>query len=181
MRTWRPRGSPTASLSITCRALQAKRALLLMIYTSCMTLRALYQGNYDIFLIMGNAGFISSTVWKEVSALPLYGPKRLDERGILAQDVLLRKQRTASPLSVQKRFDERVHPNLAFVHCMARQDLTRASFCPRPFQSRTSYQVFCHAFGFQSVIRVIEWGILYRSHNHKQTQNRATRPDSPKP
>ena len=36
--------------------------LLLMIYKSCVTLRTLNYGNYGIFLILGNARFISSTV-----------------------------------------------------------------------------------------------------------------------
>ena len=33
-----------------------------MIYILSITLRALNYGNYGIFLFMGNAGFISSTV-----------------------------------------------------------------------------------------------------------------------
>ena len=35
-----------------------------------MTLRTLNHGNYGIFLIMGNAGFISSTVAAEFPNLP---------------------------------------------------------------------------------------------------------------
>ena len=31
-------------------------------YKSCMTLRTLYYGSYGIFLSMGDAGFLSSTV-----------------------------------------------------------------------------------------------------------------------
>ena len=37
-------------------------AWLVLIYTSCITLRTLDHGHYGIFLIMGNGGFISSTV-----------------------------------------------------------------------------------------------------------------------
>ena len=31
-------------------------------YKSCMTFRSINYGNYGMFLVMGNAGFISSTV-----------------------------------------------------------------------------------------------------------------------
>ena len=36
--------------------------LMIYIYKSCTTLRTLHSGKYGIFLIMGNAGVISSTV-----------------------------------------------------------------------------------------------------------------------
>ena len=36
--------------------------VLLMILSSCIALRTLNYGNYGIFLIMGDAGFVSSTV-----------------------------------------------------------------------------------------------------------------------
>ena len=40
----------------------SKEILLLMIEKSCSTSRTLNYGNYGIFLIMGNAGFLSSAV-----------------------------------------------------------------------------------------------------------------------
>ena len=48
-----------------------------------MTLRLLNDGNYDRFLIMGNAGFISSTVVavldaKRARALRIQGTFRMD-------------------------------------------------------------------------------------------------------
>ena len=40
-----------------------KTVLLLMMYCkSCTTFRTLNYGNYGVYLIMGNAGFLSSTV-----------------------------------------------------------------------------------------------------------------------
>ena len=39
----------------------------LMIFKSCSILRTLVHGNYDRFLILGNAGFISSTEFLWVS------------------------------------------------------------------------------------------------------------------
>ena len=52
-------------LGVQCLGLRNLRTteLLLMIYSKfCITLRALSYGNHGIFLLMGNAGFVSSAV-----------------------------------------------------------------------------------------------------------------------
>ena len=41
----------------------------LMIFRSCITSRTLNYGSHGIFLVMGNAGLISSAVVRECSAL----------------------------------------------------------------------------------------------------------------
>ena len=47
-------------------------------YKSYIILMTLNYGNYGIFLIMGNAGFVSSTVGKVPKPNTLPSPKALD-------------------------------------------------------------------------------------------------------
>ena len=49
--------------SVTCNFDESPYiGVILLMIESCITLRTLNYGNYGIFLILGNAGFIASTV-----------------------------------------------------------------------------------------------------------------------
>ena len=53
----------TYSISIMCNAtLILYYFIVILLMISCITSRTLNYGNYGIFLNMGNAGFISSTL-----------------------------------------------------------------------------------------------------------------------